>query len=724
MKKSTYDQVLNASLDYFNGDELAAKVFTDKYALQNKDGEYLELTPTDMHHRLAKELARIESKYPNPMTEDEIFKLLDRFKYIVLQGSPMSAIGNTFQLQSAGNCYVVDSPLDSYGGICKTDQELAQLMKRRSGIGTDISKIRPKGVATKNAARTTDGIGVFMERFSNTCREVAQNGRRGALLLSISIEHPEIETFITIKRDLKKVTGANISIRLTDEFIEAAKNDKDFILRWPVESKNPVITKTIKARELWDKIIDSSWLSAEPGLFFWDNVIKNSIPDVYADEYPDFRTQSSNPCGEILMGIDSCRLTIVNLQSFVNNQFTEKASFDFKLFGRITQKAKRIMDDIIDLEIELIGRIIDKINSDPEPEEIKSVELNMWKRFLRNCIQGRRTGLGITALGDAIAMLNVKYGSKKSIDITHKIYRALAVAAHTSSCIMANERGAFPIFNYKKEKDHDYLNDIMKDCGEDVINMWKNTGRRNVALTTTAPAGSISTLTQTTSGIEPPYLLQYKRRKKINPSDKLARVDFVDQMGDKWQEFIVNHHGLQQWMDITGETDIKKSPYWGATSNDVDWVASVDIQAAAQKSIDHSISKTCNLPNSATKELVSDVYMRAWETCCKGFTVYRDGSRAGVLLKADEENEIDLISRPVSIHTAFAPKRPDLLTCDIKKVKIQGEQWTMFVGLLDNKPYEIFGGLSKYVDIQNKHKSGKIQKNGKVEGISTYNLII
>jgi ribonucleoside-diphosphate reductase alpha chain len=466
-------------------------------------------------------------------------------------------------------------------------------MKRRCGVGLDISNIRPKGVATHNAAKTTDGIGVFMERFSNTCREVAQGGRRGALLLSISVAHPDIETFINIKRDLKKVTGANISVKLTNEFMEAVKHNKKFMLKWPVDSDNPTVTKEVNALDIWNQIIDSAWTSAEPGIFFWDQLINNSIPDLYAKMNPLMKTTSSNPCGELPLGQDSCRLLVVNLASFVSDPFTKKAKFDFEKFTDVCMKAQRLMDDVVDLELEVMEKIIYKIKRDPEPMPVKRIELDLWQTFLESCTKGRRTGLGITALGDCLAALGIKYGSKESIKSTYKMYRALAVAAHSSSCLMAKERGAFPMFNYELEKDHEYLNNIMEDCDESIRKMWKKTGRRNIALTTIAPTGSVSTLTQTTSGIEPAYMLSYVRRKKHNPSDKNARVDFIDALGDSWQEFTVYHHGVKKWIDITGETDIAKSPYFGATANEIDWVASVDIQAAAQKSVDHSISKTC-----------------------------------------------------------------------------------------------------------------------------------
>lgn len=722
MNGYTYIQALEASTKYFQGDEFAAKVFVDKYALQDLNGKYLELTPTDMHHRLAKEFARIEKKYANPISEEEIFGLLDHYKYIVPQGSPMFGIGNEHYVQSLGNCFVVESPYDSYGGILKTDQEMVQLMKRRAGVGTDIANIRPKGLTTKNAAKTTDGIAIFMDRFSNSCREVSQSGRRGALMLSNHINHPEIETFINIKQDNKRVTGANISVRITDKFMEAVKNNKDFTLQWPVEAKIPTITKVVKAKDIWEQIINCAWNSAEPGVLFWDKIIDNSPADIYAEKYPNFKTHSTNPCGELPLGLDSCRLLVVNLLSFVINPFTKKAKFDYELYSSVCQKAQKLMDDLVDLEIEKIERLIQKIESDPEPEAIKTIELNMWKQFYQSCIQGRRTGTGITALGDCLAALGIKYGSKQSIEITGEIYRQLMINTYKSSCIMAGERGTFPIFNIDMEKKHPFIMQAVSQDKE-LEKLYKANGRRNIALLTTAPTGSVSTQTQTTSGIEPAYMLSYTRRKKQNPSDKNARVDFVDAMGDSWQEFQVYHHGVKQWMDITGETDITKSPYYGATASDIDWIASVDLQAVAQQSIDHSISKTCNLPENVSKEVVSQVYMRAWEKGCKGFTVYRDKCRDGVLIDNSEAKKVK-DARPLDIAISAAPKRPIELICDIKKAKIQGEQWTIFVGLLNGKPYEVFGGLSKYVDIPNKFKIGKIVKNGKVEDITTYNLIL
>lgn len=724
----TRDQVFEASLKYFDGDEFAAEVFTSKYSMQDKEGNYLELTPDDMHRRLAREFARIEAKYDNPMSEEEIYQLIKGFKYIVPQGSPMSAIGNNHHIQSISNCFVVQGvhteKLDSYGGIMLADQEIAHIFRRRGGCGIDISGIRPKGMPTNNSAKTTDGIGIFMERFSNTTREVAQNARRGALMQTISVKHPEIETFIKIKQDKTKVTGANISIKLTDDFMEAVKNNQDYTLRFPVTASenNAKITKIVDSKKIWDDICYSAWFCAEPGILFIDNIHKTTPSDIYKDE--GFETVSTNPCGEIPLSIaDACRLISINLSSYVQNPFTTNAYFDFNMFNDHTIKCQRLMDDVIDLELEKIDVILNKIENDPEPKEVKQIELDLWKKVKTANMNGRRTGLGITALGDCLAMLGIKYGSRESIDMTGKIYRALAVGAHSSSCVMAKERGAFPVFSYEKEKDHEYLNSIFSDCSDEVRKLWRKFGRRNIALTTTAPTGTVSTLTQTSAGIEPVFMLQYKRKKKIDSSNPNAKVDFTDAVGDKWEEFIIYHHGLKKWMDITGETDITKSPYYGATANDIDWIASIELQAIAQKSIDHSISKTCNLPKDISKELISEIYMKAWELGCKGVTVYREGSRDGVLTSIDDMPQ-SINGRPIQIVYNMSPKRPDELPCDIKKVKIAGEAWTVFVSLLDGKPYEIFGGLSKYIDISNKYKTGKILKNGKVNGVTTYNLAL
>ena len=709
-------------VEYFGGDDLAADVF-NKYALRDTNGLRLETLPTDTFRRLAKEFARIEAKYPNPLSEETIFGLLDGFKKVVPQGSPLSGIGNPHQLQSLSNCFVIDQPHDSYGGILFSDQEQVQIMKRRGGVGMDVSNIRPKGQPTTNAARTTDGIGVFMERFSNSTREVAQGGRRGALMLTIDCRHPELETFIDIKRDLKKVTGANISIRFTDEFMQAVERNSEFTLRWPVEahSADAEITKTVNAKQVWDKFVDAAWTSAEPGALFWDTVVNNGIPDCYRDV--GYKTISTNPCGEIALSpYDSCRLMVINLTSFVLNPFTSNAKFDYEDFTKVAGKAQRLMDDLVDLEIECVDRILSKIESDPQPDHVKKIERDLWNKIRAAGLNGRRTGLGITGLGDALAALNIRYGSQISIEMTEAIYQHLALGAHRSSCQLAVERGAFPAFDYEKEKDHPYLNRVMNACGSETTAAWQTTGRRNIALTTTAPVGSISCLTQTTSGIEPAFLLSYKRRRKITQGDTKSTADYIDPMGDKWQEYTVYHHWFKKWMDVTGKTDPKESPYWGGTANDIDWSKSVEIQASAQKWIDHSISKTCNLPNSATRETVNDVYMKAWKTGCKGFTVYRDGCRTGVLVATDEKRD-DVVKPTVDVHL----RRPKELQCDIHRVNVKDESgktqsWMVLVGIKDGTPYEVFSGLANHIEAPKKTKTGTLIKNGKVNGLSTYNL--
>jgi len=708
-------------MEYFGGDELAADVFA-KYALRDAEGNRLESLPPEMFRRLAREFARIEAKYPNPLTEDEIFGLLDGFKKVVPQGSPLSGIGNPYQLQSLSNCFVIDQPHDSYGGILFSDQEQVQIMKRRGGVGMDVSNIRPKGQPTTNAARTTDGIGVFMERFSNSTREVAQGGRRGALMITIDCRHPEIETFIDIKRDLKKVTGANISIRFTDEFMRAVENKNDFTLRWPVESQvnDAEITKVINAKQVWDKFVDAAWTSAEPGALFWDTVVDKGIVDCYRDV--GYKTISTNPCGEIpLSPYDSCRLMVVNLTSFVQNPFTSNARFDYDGFTETVGRAQRLMDDLVDLEVECVERILEKIENDPQPDNVKKIEKDLWNKIKSAGLNGRRTGLGITGLGDALSALNIQYGSQLSIEMTSAIYQHLAMGAHKMSCQLAAERGAFPVFDYNREKNHPYINRVMDACGLETKKLWQTTGRRNIALTTTAPVGSISCLTQTTSGIEPAFLLSYKRRRKITQGDTKSTPDYVDPMGDKWQEYTVYHHWFKKWMDITGKSDPKESPYWGGTANDIDWVKSVDIQAAAQRWIDHSISKTCNLPNSATRETVHDVYIRAWKEGCKGFTVYRDGCRTGVLVSTEEKKETP--KNAGDIH----PKRPKELPCDIHRVNIKDDagntqSWMVLVGLNNGVPYEVFSGLADHIEVPKKTKSGVLIRNGKKDGVATYNL--
>jgi ribonucleoside-diphosphate reductase alpha chain len=702
----TYENALENSKSYFNGDDLAAKVFIDKYALRNENGDLLESNPDDLHRRMAKEFARIESNYPNPISEEEIYNQFKNFKKIIPQGSPMSAIGNPYQIQSASNCFVIPSPKDSYGGILFSDQEQAQIMKRRGGVGFDISNIRPKGVNTKNAAKTTDGIAIFMDRFSNTCREVAQNGRRGALMLTISCHHPEIQTFINIKKDKKRVTGANISIRLTDEFMKAVKSDTEVELRWPVDSKKPKVSKLVKAKEIWNEIISAAWESAEPGLLFWDNVIKNGPADIYED----YKSVSTNPCGEITLSpYDSCRLMVVNLLSFVKNPFSENAKFDYQEFSKTVQIAQRLMDDMIDIELEQIDKILKKINSDPEDASIKKIEIDLWNNIRKACVNGRRTGLGITALGDAIAALGVRYGSSESINITDSIYKSLAINSEKSSCKMAGERGAFPIFDKKLEKGHPFITRLLNQDKE-LAELYEKNGRRNISTTTTAPVGSVSMLTQTTSGIEPAFLLAYTRRKKLLSTDT-SKPDFVDAMGDRWKEFKVYHHGFKQWMDVSGKSKIEDSPYYKATSSEIDWSASVDIQAVAQKWVSHSISKTCNLPNSATKELVEEVYMKAWEAGCKGFTVYRDGCRDGVLIDKKEETASEKVKNIIKTH---APKRPKELDCDVFHIKVKGQEYFVIVGLWEDKtPYEIFAGKNGHISKNVKH--GKLTKKARGE---------
>jgi len=713
---SSREEVYASSLEYFNGDELAADVFL-KYALRDGDN-FLEISPEEMHRRLAREFARIEAKYSNAMSEDEIYELLKGFKDVIPQGSPMSGIGNPHQVQSLSNCFVINSAQDSYGGILFADQEQVQIMKRRGGVGHDVSTIRPKGLPTKNAAHTTDGIAVFMDRFSNSCREVAQGGRRGALMLTIDCRHPEIMTFINIKRDKKRVTGANISVKWHDDFMQAVVEGTDYTLRWPVNlsPEEATVTTRVNAREVWETFIDAAWSSAEPGALFWSTALRNSPADIYASE--GFGSTSTNPCGEIILSpYDSCRLMVVNLKSFIQNSFTENATFDFERFSDVTAKAQRLMDDMIDLEIEQVDKIITKIECDPEPQDVKRIELDLWENIKRQAISGRRTGLGITALGDALAALGLKYGSNESIETTEAIYKALAVASHSESIRLAEERGSFPVWDFEIEKDHEYLQRILASCDSQVYEKYLSSGRRNIANTTTAPVGSVSCLTQTTSGIEPAYLLSYQRRRKI--TSDAERVDFVDDLGDRWQMYDVFHQGVAEWMNVTGEEDITQSPYYQATSNDIDWSKSVELQAAAQRWIDHSISKTCNLPKDATHETVADVYMRAWLTGCKGFTVYRDGSRAGVLIADEKVVDVDDNGEP-----RLAPKRREYLDCEIHRAAISGENWIIFVGTLQGQPYEIFGGLSEYVEIPKKWKEGKIRKRSRKTVESKYDLIL
>ena len=704
MKKMSYtfDEAYKASLDYFCGDELAAKVFVTKYALKDAAGKIYERTPADMHQRLASEIARIEKKYPNPVSEEELFSLFDKFKYIVPQGSPMTGIGNDFQVASLSNCFVIglDGSADSYGAIIRIDEEQVQLMKRRGGVGHDLSHIRPKGSPVKNSALTSTGLVPFMERFSNSTREVAQDGRRGALMLSVSVKHPDVESFIDAKMTEGKVTGANVSVKLTDDFMMAATNDLPFTQKYPVNSDNPRYTNVIKAKDLWDKIIHNAWKSAEPGVLFWDTIIKESLPDCYADL--GFRTVSTNPCGEIpLCPYDSCRLLAINLYSYVKNPFRPDATFDFDLFRKHSVLAQRIMDDIIDLEIEKIDAIIKKINTDPETEEVKNAEQALWNKIRRKTLLGRRTGVGITAEGDMIAAMGLRYGTEKATEFAVEVQKCLALSAYASSVQMAKERGAFEIYNAERELSNPFMM-RMKEADSKLVEDMQKFGRRNIACLTIAPTGTTSLMTQTTSGIEPVFLPVYKRRRKVNPNDLSVKVDFVDDVGDSFEEYIVFHHKFVNWMEANGfstvkkytseEVDelIKKSPYYKATSNDVDWLQKVRMQGRVQKWVDHSISVTINLPNDVDEELVNKLYVEAWKSGCKGCTVYRDGSRTGVLLSTnDKKKDKDCIEPPVIV-----AKRPRELEADIVKFQNNKEKWIAFVGLLNGRPYEIFTGIN------------------------------
>ena len=721
---TSYDDAYQESLKYFDGDELAANVFITKYALTDKQGLIHEKTPDEMHRRMAKEFSRIEKNYPNPMPEKEVYDLLKGFKYVVPQGSPMSGIGNPYQIQSLSNCFVIESPHDSYGGILKTDQELVQIAKRRGGVGFDISTIRPKGLATGNCARTTDGIEVFMDRFSNSCREVAQGGRRGALMLTISVHHPQISDFVKIKRDLKRVTGANISIRLTDEFLQAVKDESDFELRFPVEKNSErKVSHFTSAVELWNDIIESAHASAEPGLLFWDTAKKLTPADVYADQ--GFGSTSTNPCGEIILSpYDSCRLMLINLLSFVKKPFKEGAYFDYEEMANVTQQTQRLMDDMIDLEVEQVDKILEKIKDDPEPDEVKAIEHNLWCKIREQALKGRRTGLGVTAVGDTMAALGLRYGSDKSIEVVEKLYKTLAVNAYKSSCVLAKERGAFPIHDHDLERGNAFLERIWSESPE-LRDMSQKFGRRNIALTTTAPAGSVSVLTQTTSGIEPAYMLSYTRRKKLTENDVDGRVDFIDDSGDRWQEYPVYHHGFKKWMDTLeireGETMrnatlVEMSPYTGAPATEINWVSKVKMQAAAQKWVCHAISNTTNLPSDIDVDTVKDVYMTGWESGCKGVTVYRDGSRAGVLVSKENQD--------TKFNSHHAPDRPPELKCHIHHASIKGEAWTILVGLMDGRPYEVMGGLQKYIEIPKKYKKGTIIKHHYKTRNSRYDLSI
>jgi ribonucleoside-diphosphate reductase alpha chain len=685
----TYENAFEASVSYFEGDELAAKVFLDKYALRDNNGNLLESTPSDMHKRLAKEFARIESKkFKDPISENKFFELLDRFKYVVPQGSPMFGIGNNNQIISLSNCYVVESPDDSYGGIMRTDEMLAQISKRRGGVGVDISKLRPAQAPVKNAARSSTGITSWMERYSNTIREVGQSGRRGALMLSINVAHKEVENFITVKNDDTKVTGANVSVLLSDEFLKAVENDDTFRLRFPVDAPPSENDKIVKAKELWSKIIHNAWLRAEPGLLFWDKVTQYNAVDCYADE--GFKTISTNPCSELpLCSWDSCRLMVLNLFSYVVNPFTKDAYFDFELFSKHGQIIQRMMDDMIDMELEKIQSIIEKVKKDPEDKSIKQRELDLWKTVYDKCEKGRRTGTGITALGDTLAALGIGYGSDESIETTGKIMRTLCLASFRSSMEMARELGPFKIWNWEKEKDSQFLQ-MIRENDPELYNDISIHGRRNIANLTIAPTGSVSIMTQTTSGIEPLFMLNpYTRRKKVNPTDKNVRIDFRDQNGDCWQEFEVIHPKVAQWRKVAGCSDLSKSPWYGHCAEDIDWVAAVKLQAEAQKYVDHAISKTVNLPEDVTEDQVAKIYEAAWRFGCKGMTVYRKNCRTGVLIeKPKKETKVS----ENKIIKNDAPKRPQEIDAEVHFPIIKGEPYYVVVGLLEGDPYEVFAG--------------------------------
>jgi ribonucleoside-diphosphate reductase alpha chain len=703
-KSYSYDEVYKSSLIYFTGDELAAKVWVNKYALKDGFGNIYEKTPADMHRRLAKEISRIENNYPNPLSEQELFDLFDRFRYIIPQGSPMTGIGNNNQISSLSNCFVIglDGHADSYGGVIRIDEEQVQLMKRRGGVGHDLSHIRPKNSIVKNSALTSTGLVPFMERYSNSTREVAQEGRRGALMLSVSVKHPDSEAFIDAKMTEGKVTGANVSVKIDDEFMNAAINGTPYRQQYPVDSPVPAVNKDISAAQLWKKIIHNAWKSAEPGVLFWDTIIRESVPDCYADL--GFKTVSTNPCGEIpLCPYDSCRLLAINLYSYVTNPFTPDACFDFALFKKHAALAQRIMDDIIDLEEEKIEKIIEKINSDPESEEIKQTEQHLWKKIRKKTRQGRRTGVGITAEGDMLAALNLRYGTEEATGFAEEVQKTLALAAYGSSVTMAKERGAFEVYDAKREEKNPFINRL-RQADPDLYKEMTAFGRRNIACLTIAPTGTTSLMTQTTSGIEPVFLPVYKRRRKVNPNDPNARVDFVDETGDAFEEYTVFHHKFVTWMTANGYSPVKKyteeetqkmveqSPYCKASSNDVDWLRKVSMQGRIQKWVDHSISVTINLPNEASEDLVNELYVRAWKSGCKGCTVYREGSRTGVLVSVDDRKKKKgnhCMEPPVIMAV-----RPRELEADVVKFQNNRDKWIAFVGLLNGRPYEIFTGLA------------------------------
>lgn len=733
-KYFTYDEAFKESLKYFDGDELAARVWVNKYALKDSFGNIYEQSPADMHWRIANEIARIESKYENPLSADQIFELLDHFRYIIPAGSPMTGIGNQFQIASLSNCFVIglDGNSDSYGAIMKIDEEQVQLMKRRGGVGHDLSDIRPKGSPVKNSALTSTGLVPFMERYSNSTREVAQDGRRGALMLSVSIKHPDSEAFIDAKMEEGKITGANVSVKIDDEFMRAVEAEASYEQQFPISGDHPIFNKTIDAKTLWKKIIHNAWKSAEPGVLFWDTIIRESVPDCYADL--GYKTVSTNPCGEIpLCPYDSCRLLALNLYSYVDNPFTPQATFNFEKFRKHVMVAQRIMDDIIDLEQEKIQAILAKIDSDPQDDETKFTEYSLWKKIDRKCEEGRRTGVGITAEGDMLAAMNLRYGTTEATDFAVQVQRALALAAYRSSVIMAKERGAFKLFDVNREKDNPFINRL-READPELYEMMKQYGRRNIACLTIAPTGTTSLMTQTTSGIEPVFMAVYKRRRKVNPNDPKVHIDYVDESGDAFEEYIVYHQKFLTWMKANGY-DVEKnytqeeldellshSPYHKATANDVDWVEKVRMQGAIQKWVDHSISVTVNLPNDITEEVVNDIYITAWKSGCKGCTIYRDGSRSGVMIEVKKKDKPEM---PYCKQPEVTETRPESLECDVVRFQNNKEKWVAFVGLLDGYPYEIFTGLQdddEGIVLPKSVTKGRIIKQACEDGTKRYDF--
>ncbi len=729
-KGYSYEEVLETATEYFKGDSLAAGVWANKYALKDSEGNLYEKSPDEMHRRIAREIARIEKKYKNPLSEEEIYEVIKDFKYIVPQGSPMAGIGNNYQVSSLSNCFVIgnEGNSDSYGGIMKIDQEQVQLMKRRGGVGHDLSHIRPKGSPVKNTALTSTGIVPFMERYSNSTREVAQDGRRGALMLSISIKHPDSEQFIDAKMEQGKVTGANISVKIDDEFMQAVKNGTPYIQQYPIDSDNPKVKKEIDARKLWNKIIHNAWASAEPGILFWDTVIRESVADSYADL--GFKTVSTNPCGEIpLCPYDSCRLLAINLYSYVKKPFTREAYFDGDLFIKHVRIAQRMMDDIIDLEVEKIDNILEKIKSDPESDEIKYVERRLWEKIREKSLQGRRTGIGITAEGDMLASLGFRYGSEEAIKFSTEVHKLLAIEAYRSSVDLAEERGPFPIYDTEREKNNPFINRIKANAPK-VYEKMARVGRRNISMLTIAPTGSVSICTQTTSGIEPVFMVSYKRRKKVNPGDKNAKVSFVDEVGDSWEEYTVFHPKFETWLQVNGynvkevkelpddelNKIIEKSPYYKATSADIDWVSKVKMQGEIQKWVDHSISVTVNVPETVSEELVSQIYLTAWQSGCKGMTIYREGSRSGVLVSNKKKEE------DKAFKETKAPPRPKVLEADVVRFQNNYEKWIAVVGTLDGRPYEIFTGKADDFYLPPFVEKGWVIKNKTEKGEKRYDF--